>query len=184
MKSSVNVAIRSLLPVGICVLSSAHAPTSVAASAAGYNSYERQALQVVHDWDEAWKSKDAQKIARYMSSDVVIDGTTPGTTVKGQDAFIAQYNDPKTGMRGIDYYQVVARFAAGDSNQTVVVEKRRDHVTINGKHVVLPFVGYFHVKGGKIVEWHDVDIAPFPPGLLPPPPAGGPAGGPPPAPGT
>ena len=80
MKSSVNVLIRSLLPVGLCVLSAAHAPTSVAASAVGYNSYERQALQVVHDWDEAWKSKNAQQIAQYMSSDVVIDGTTPGTT--------------------------------------------------------------------------------------------------------
>ncbi len=42
---------------------------------------------------------------------------------------------------------------------------------MNGKNMVLPFVAYFRVKEGKIVEWEDVGL-----GIRPP---GGGAGGPP-----
>ncbi len=148
-------------------------PQSHAADTSVYNQYERQALKVVHDWDEAWRSKDAQKIAQYMAADVVMDNPTKmGELEKGSDAFIADYNNPKTGYQGIDHYEVVARSAVGGPEQAAVIEKRRDHVTVNGKHMVFSFAGYFELRNGKITRWHEVQLAPFPPGLFgPPPPA-------------
>lgn len=156
-------AVTSLLVLG-------WAQSASAQSSGSYNQYEKEALKVVQAWDEAWKTKDPEKIAQYMTEDVIIrDPSVQKESGTGRQKFISAY---KKLMTGINYYEVTSRFAAGDAMQTVVVEKRRDHVTMNGKEQILNFVGYFRVMNGKIVEWADVAIV-RPPGMEGPPPSVG-----------
>lgn len=146
----------------------------LAQSSGSYNKYEQEALKIVHDWDEAWKTKDAKKIAQYMAEDVVIpDPIVQKESGTGREKFINAYNKNKA-MSAINYYEVISRYAAGSDFQTIVMEKRRDHVTMDGKETVLNFVGYFRVQKGKIVEWVDVPIV-LPPGAKGPPPSPGPS---------
>jgi limonene-1,2-epoxide hydrolase len=165
------------------VLALAGAQGTFAQSSNGYNKEELAALKIVHDSDEGWKAKSAAQIAANFADDIIV--TDPlikrESGANNKEKFINSYNH--TMVKFLDYYEVVSRYAAGGPGQTVVVEKRRDHVKMNGKNMVLPFVGYFRVKDGKIVEWEDVGLMIRPPGggAGGPPGAAPPAGGPPPA---
>lgn len=129
-----------------------------------YSAAEREALKVVNAWDQAWKTKDARQIGQYMADDVEFDDPNAfgRGTVKGREQFIRDYDDPKTMMKGIEYYDILSQYAAGGPEQTVVVQKRRDHFVMNGRHMTLSFVGFFVVKDGKIVQWRDIALQKLP----------------------
>lgn len=124
---------------------------------------EAEALRIVNAWDEAWRTKDPEKIAAYMSDDVAYE--VQGMQ-KGREQFVRDYR--RLMMEGIDYYEILSEYAAGGERQTVVVQKRIDHITRpNGDKAALDFVGYFRVQGGKIVEWRDIGIRAMPAGFAP-----------------
>ena len=143
------------LCVGIALVGSS---SLLAQSGPRRNQQELDALKLVNAWDQAWNQKDVQKVASYMTDDVEFG--LPGMIFKGRAQFLQEW--VKQNMSGITY-EIVSEYAAGDVNQTVVVQKRVDHATIGGNKMDLPFVGYFRVKGGKIIEWLDVPIGNLPP---------------------
>ena len=143
-----------------------------AQSPARMNPQEQEALKIVNAWNAAWNMKDVQKVASYMSED--IEFGLPGRLFKGRAKFLEEWVNQN--MSGITY-EILSEYAAGDVNQTVVVQKRVDHVNMNGRKMDLSFAAYFRVKGDKIIEWLDVPIGNLPP----PPPGANPRGGPPPA---
>jgi limonene-1,2-epoxide hydrolase len=155
------------------------AQSSLAQSSKGYTKQELAALKIVHDSDEGWKAKSADQIAANFADDIIVSDPTitRETGANNKEKFINSYNH--TMVKFINYYDVVSRYAAGGPGQVVVVEKRRDHAKFNGKDSVLPFVGFFRVKDGKIIEWQDISIGNMPLGPPPGGGAGGPPGGPP-----
>jgi limonene-1,2-epoxide hydrolase len=139
------------------------------AQAPRMNQQEQEALRIVNAWDDAWNQKDPQKMLSYMSDDLVAgDGRN---VWKGKAELLDAYK--RLNMTGITY-EVVSEYAAGGEGQTVVVQKRIDHVNMNGRKMDLQFVGYFRVRDGKIMEWQDVGIGRMPAGLAP---GGAPPGG-------
>ena len=161
---SIGRCLGSAIVVVVAAATLAAPAPAADASGRAYSAAERAALKVVNDWDQAWKSKDARQIGQYMADDVEFDDPNAfgRGTVKGRDQFIRDYDDPKTMMKGIEYYDILSQYAAGGPDQTVVVQKRRDHFVMNGRHMSLSFVGFFVVKDGKIVQWRDIPLQKLP----------------------
>jgi limonene-1,2-epoxide hydrolase len=150
-------------------------PTLAAQPTQGYNKYEIQALDVVRDWVEGWNRKDTQHFSRTMTHDAIISlpaaQNQPGAT--SLEKFINAYDNVERNL--IQRLDILSRYAAGDAGQVVVVEKRIDHLVQRGQEFTVSVVGYFRLKDGKIVEWHDVVTGGgAPPGGAGPPRAGGP----------
>jgi limonene-1,2-epoxide hydrolase len=164
----------------LSVLALGGAQATLAQSSEGYTRQELAALKIVHDSDEGWKAKSAEQIAANFADDILVrDRTiTSESGANNKEKFINSYNH--TMVKFLDYYEVVSRYAAGGPGGVVVVEKRRDHVKMNGKNIIAPFVGYFLVKDGKIVEWEDIGLGNMRLGPAPGAGAGGPPGGAPP----
>lgn len=133
-----------------------------------FSKQEREAIEIVNAWNTAWATKDGEKVASYMAEDVQYTDEEDKPFKKGRAQFIQDYKTKYVNI--VESYDVVASYAAGDSDGVAVMQKRIDNViSFDGKQKMkLPYVGFFKVRNGKIVEWIDVRIAKIPPGLMPP----------------
>ncbi len=128
----------------------AHAQTP-----AHFNSYEQQAIKVVQGWMEAWRSKDPNKVAAFMTEDVQF---RPGGLFEkpvfkiGRQAFLDYYAQE---LKILDFVESRAIYAVGDKGEAVVLVKRVDHWTRDGQKGTTEFAGYFRVRDGKIAQWED-----------------------------
>lgn len=120
-----------------------------------FNSHEQQAIKVVQGWMEAWRSKDPNKIAAFMTEDVQF---RPGGMFEkpvfliGRQAFLDYYAKE---LNILDFVEASVIYAVGDKGQSMILIKRVDHWTRGGQKGTTEFAGYYRVRNGKIALWED-----------------------------
>lgn len=148
----------------------AGAPVLSRAQQAGpeWSKTEREAVEVVNAWRKAWMTKDAQKTASYMAENVLYQDDESKPFKTGRASFMQDYNSLY--VKIITKYEMLATYAAGGDDGVAVMQKRIDHVNRrDGGTALYPYVGYYKVKDGRIIEWREIRIARPPEGVGPAP---------------
>jgi limonene-1,2-epoxide hydrolase len=109
---------------------------------------------MVRDFLAAWERRDTQYIVDHFTDDAVYH-SIPLTPIVGKEAigaFVAGFADVPPGRLEIRH-----QVASG----SVVMNERTDHITLNGKPVVLAICGVFEIEDGRIRAWREYfDMAP------------------------
>jgi limonene-1,2-epoxide hydrolase len=109
---------------------------------------------MIREFIRAWERRDTEHIVECFADDGVYH-STPLTPIVGKAAireFVAGFEGVPPGR-----LEVHRQVATGN----VVMNERTDHITLNGKPVVLPICGVFEVDDGRITAWREYfDLAP------------------------
>jgi limonene-1,2-epoxide hydrolase len=109
---------------------------------------------LVREFLAAWERRDTDHIAAAFAEDGVYH-STPLTPIVGREAireWVATFEGKPPGRLGVRH-QV--------ASDTVVMNERVDHITLNGKPVTLPITGVFEIQDGQITAWREYfDLAP------------------------
>jgi limonene-1,2-epoxide hydrolase len=104
---------------------------------------------LVRDFIEAFNHKDVERIMTFFTDDAVYHNM-PTQPVQGAAAVrkaIESYVPTSTTIE----WEVLNISQAGDT----VLTERIDRFVMGGKPVVLPVMGAFDLRGGKIAAWRD-----------------------------
>ena len=167
----VALIIGALALVGLAGLAAAQ---TTAKPPSSYNQQEREAVEVVKGWINAWRSHDIPKLMSYMSDDLVYRADVSEQLQYGKEGFETMAKRVGPGWCGMDLQEV---FVVGGDADTIVMFKRIDYFPGSGRGpftgISVPVAVMFRVKGGKVVEWLDEPLIPVGPGAPPPPGAPG-----------
>jgi len=109
---------------------------------------------LVRGFIAAWERRDTDHIIDAFTDDGVYH-STPLTPIIGRAAireFVAGFESVPPGR--LEIRNQVA-------SDTVVMNERIDHLTMNGKPVTLPIMGVFEIESGRIKAWREYfDMAP------------------------
>ena len=109
---------------------------------------------LVREFIAAWERRDTAHIVDCFTDDGVYH-STPLSPLVGKAAireFVA-------GFEGVPPGRLEIRNQV--ASDTVVMNERVDHLTMNGKPVTLPIMGVFEIEGGRIKAWREYfDLAP------------------------
>ncbi len=109
---------------------------------------------LVRDFLAAWERRDTDHIAVAFAEDGVYH-STPLTPIVGREAireWVASFEGRPPGRLEVRH-QV--------ASDTVVMNERVDHITLNGKPVTLPITGVFEITDGRITAWREYfDLGP------------------------
>lgn len=146
--------------------------------------YERRAQETVRAWIAAFGEKDAAKAASYFEEDVQfrMEAALNRNIETGRENARQQLSrlfnrvsratpgGPGPNIQG-GAIQLLQTEAIGGSKEVLVITRRIDNVTLNGRPLHLPVGSFFRVNAqdGKIEEWLDVPLIEF--NRNPPPPA-------------
>jgi limonene-1,2-epoxide hydrolase len=109
---------------------------------------EQENIELVRRFCEEWKTVDIPKIVSYFTDDAVYHNM-PIQPVQGKDA-IKGVIEQFMGAFERSEWEVLHIAAVGD----VVLTERIDRF-FGDKNMVLPVMGAFEVKDGKIAAWRD-----------------------------
>jgi len=138
--------------------------------------YEQRAVNTVRAFVAAFDAKDADRAASYFEDDVQFRmevALNRNIEIGRENArqqlrrlfervsSAAQAGDGPR-VRG-GKIELVQTEAVGDSKEVLVITRRIDNVTINGRPLQLPVGSFFRVNAqtGKIEEWLDVPLVAF-----------------------
>jgi limonene-1,2-epoxide hydrolase len=108
-----------------------------------------QDIEVINAFIAAFNARDLDGIMSFFSDDPVYHNM-PGDPVRGREAVRGLIESFVTPAEKIDWENLnVAQ--VGDT----VLTERVDRFVVGGKDVVLPVMGPFEMRDGKIVEWRD-----------------------------
>jgi len=153
-----------------------------------YNQQEREAVEVVRKWINAWTAYDMTTLMSLMSDDLIFRAD-PSESLQPLPPFQRMAQGVMNLWCGMDLEEV---FVVGGERDTMVLIKRVDYFPGDGgfgilRGIAVPVAVMFRVRGGKIVEYLDAPLIPVGPGAVPPggrrgggPPPGAAVGGPPP----
>ena len=105
--------------------------------------------RVVGDFCEAWKAVDLEAIVAILADDAVYQ-SGPFPEVRGRDAIGALLRRLTRNLIQCDFE--IVHMASDD---TVVFTERADLVVTASGRAVLPVVGVFEVRAGKISAWRE-----------------------------
>jgi limonene-1,2-epoxide hydrolase len=109
---------------------------------------------LVREFIAAWERRDTDHIVSAFTDDGIYH-STPLTPIVGKAAireFVSGFEKVPPGRLEIRHQ------VASDS---VVMNERTDHLTMNGQPVTLPIMGVFEIEGGRIKAWREYfDMAP------------------------
>ncbi|HTW75843.1 MAG TPA: nuclear transport factor 2 family protein [Steroidobacteraceae bacterium] len=148
--------------------------------------YEQRARQTVRAWIAAFGARDADKAAAYFEDDVQfrMEAALNRNIETGRDnarqqlrrlfervsrAVAAAAPGPHVQAGSV---QLLQTEAIGGSKEVLVITRRIDNITLNGRPLHLPVGSFFRVNAqdGKIEEWLDIPLIAF--NRNPAPPAG------------
>ncbi|HEX4025288.1 MAG TPA: nuclear transport factor 2 family protein [Steroidobacteraceae bacterium] len=148
--------------------------------------YERRAKETVRAWIAAFGENDAAKAASYFEEDVQfrMEAALNRNIETGRENARQQLSRlfdrmPKVSPGGpgpnaqAGTVQLLQTEAIGGSKEVLVITRRIDSFTLNGRHLHLPVGSFFRVNAqdGKIEEWLDIPLIGFNRNPPPPPPA-------------
>jgi limonene-1,2-epoxide hydrolase len=138
--------------------------------------YERRAAETARAFVAAFDAKDADKAVSYFEDDVQfrmevalnrnIETGRENARQQLRRLFerVSSSSQPGPGprVRG-GKIELVQTETVGDAKEVLVITRRIDHVTINGRPLQLPVGSFFRVNGqtGKIEEWLDIPLVAF-----------------------
>jgi len=102
----------------------------------------------------AFNSGDLEKAAEFAAENIIYDNIGIGST--SFDSIIPTINgaqgmiDFLTPLQNIEWV-IFRQLSSGN----LVINERRDKMTINGAQIDLPVLGVFEVVDGKITVWRD-----------------------------
>jgi limonene-1,2-epoxide hydrolase len=152
-----------------------------------YNQQEREAVEVVRGWLNAWTAYDLNKLMSYMAEDSIYRGD-PSESLGRRAGFQSMAQGVMNGWCGMDLEEI---FVIGGERDTMVLSKRIDYFPGDSgfgalRGMAIPVAVMFRIRGGKIVEYLDAPLIPVGPGAWgaggrrggapPVAPAGGPGG--------
>ncbi len=147
--------------------------------------YERRAKETVRAWITAFGEQDADKAASYFEEDVQfrMEAALNRNIETGREnarqqlsRLFARVSRVTPGGPGPQVQggtvQLLQTEAIGGSKEVLVITRRIDNITLNGRPFHLPVGSFFRVNAqdGKIEEWLDIPLIEF--NRNPPPPAG------------
>jgi len=102
----------------------------------------------------AWERRDTEQIVGCFAEDGVYH-STPLTPIVGRAAI----RDFVRGFEGVPPGHLVIHHQV--ATEHVVMNERTDHITRNGRSVVLPICGVFEIRDGRIAAWREYfDLGP------------------------
>ena len=102
----------------------------------------------------AWERRDADHIVDRFTDDAVYH-SIPLTPIVGKPAIRAFVE----GFAGVPPGRLVIHHQV--ATDEVVMNERTDHITLNGRPVVLPISGVFEIVDGRINAWREYfDLGP------------------------
>ncbi len=131
-----------------------------------YNQQEREAVEVVKAWFEAWNTRDPNKIAEFMAEDCVFRADPSHPLGTGRAAFATKVSQSRL-IKVFETMKIEEIFVTGTEWDTAVLTKRIDVIGANGGALAgqsIPVAGFFRVKNRTITEWLDAPIIPVGPG--------------------
>lgn len=135
----------------------AHADATVFTPSAG----EQRAIGIVKDWATALNNKDENKALSYMDDRIQYRDDPFQASLKSGTAQLQK--DLATMLRGLSRMTIVTAYAVGSEHDTLVLVKRVDEFSLQGKKIARPMGAYFRVQDGKILEWLDTPLRQMPP---------------------
>ena len=109
---------------------------------------------MIREFLAAWERRNTDHIVERFTDDGVYH-SMPLTPIVGKAAireFVAGFTDVPPG-RLVIHHQV--------ATERVVMNERTDHITLNGRPVVLPICGTFEIEDGRIKAWREYfDLGP------------------------
>lgn len=127
------------------------AVTATQAQTVANTPQEREAIEVVKKWWEAWKTGNPHEM---VSDDIVFQGLPTAPIEKGRDTFrkhVARLSVAKS-------ITVPEAVAMGGTTGTIVLTKRLLTFSVDGKEVDAPVAALTIVKDGKITQWQDFPL--------------------------
>ena len=106
-------------------------------------------IGIIEAFVEAFNQKDVDRIMTFFTADAVYHNM-PGEPVAGAAAVRKAIESYVPTADSIDW-EIVHASQAGDT----VLTERIDRFVIGGKPVVLPVMGAFDLRDGKIAAWRD-----------------------------
>jgi len=175
VRPAVSFAIYGLLT--ICASLAAATPAlAVDPSVSAAASYEQRAKETVRGWVAAFSAMDADKAASYFEDDVQfrMEAALNRNIETGREnahqqlsRLFARLSRTAAGGTGPHIkggpIQLLEVDAVGGSKEVLVITRRIDSVTINGRLLRLPVGSFFRVNAqdGKIEEWLDIPLIAF-----------------------
>ena len=102
----------------------------------------------------AWERRDTEHIIGCFTDDGVYH-STPLSPIVGKEAI----REFVTGFENVPPGRLEIRNQV--ASDTVVMNERVDHLTMNGRPVELPIMGVFEIEGGQIKAWREYfDMSP------------------------
>jgi len=105
--------------------------------------------KVVRDFCAAFARRDVDELVGFFTDDAVYHNI-PFPPAEGLDAIRVTLETYVPGSPSIEF-ELVNLAADGD----VVFTERIDRMTFGGRDVVLPVVGVFELRDGRIAAWRD-----------------------------
>lgn len=145
-------------------------------SAKAAASYEQRAKETVRGWVAAFAAMDADKAASYFEDDVQfrMEAALNRNIETGREnahqqlsRLFARLSRAAPENAGAQIkggaIQLLEVDAVGGSKEVLVITRRIDNVTINGRPLRLPVGSFFRVNAqdGKIEEWLDIPLIAF-----------------------
>lgn len=107
-------------------------------------------IQIIHDLVAAFNAKDVDKIMTFFVDTDPVYHNMPGPPVKGTEGVRNLINMFVSSAETLDW-EILNIAQTGDT----VLAERIDRFVIKGKDVVLPCLGAFDFRDGKIAVWRD-----------------------------
>lgn len=130
------------------------AVTATQAQTVANTPQEREAIEVVKKWWDAWKTGDPGKMTAMVSDDIAFQGLPTQPMERGRDSFrkhVARLSPAKS-------ITIPEAVAMGGTTGTVVLTKRLLTFSMGGKEITAPVAAYIIVKDGKIAQWQDFPL--------------------------
>ena len=115
----------------------------------GHGGSMNEGIQIIEDFVAAFNAKDVDRIMSFFTDDAVYHNMPTGP-VEGTEAVrkvIAGYVNAAASLD----WEITASAQVGST----VLTERVDRFVFGGKDVVLPVMGAFDLRDGKIAAWRD-----------------------------
>jgi limonene-1,2-epoxide hydrolase len=106
-------------------------------------------VETIHAFVRAFNDRDVDRIMTFFTADAIYHNM-PAEPVQGTAAVRQAIESYVPTAESIDW-EIVSAAQVGST----VLTERIDRFVIGGKRVVLPVMGAFDLRGGKIAAWRD-----------------------------
>lgn len=125
-----------------------------------WNQQEREAVDAVKAWVNAWATKDPQRVAELMADNCVFRADPAEPMKTGREAFVALITPL---MPRVDSMTIDEIYVMGTEWDSAVMIKRSDKISATAGAALaggtVTVAAFFRAKNRKITEWLDTPVS-------------------------